>query len=158
MQVLVEDAILKCVKARSRKKRPRRSGCPIGFALDILGDRWTLLVIRDMVFGRKRTFSEFLASEEGIATNILTDRLHRLESAGLLRKETDPRSQVRVLYRLTEKGIDLVPLLVDLAVWGAKHDPETAAPKAFLKRAAEERESLLAEITSALRGRAERKR
>lgn len=158
MQVIIDDAILKCVKARSRKKRAQRSGCPIGFALDILGDRWTLLVIRDMVFGRKRTFGEFLASEEGIATNILTDRLHRLESAGLLWKQTDPRSQVRVLYRLTEKGIDLVPLLVDLAVWGAMHGPGTAAPKAFLKRAAEDRETLLAEIASALRGRAERKR
>ena len=153
MQVAFRHAILCRVKVRARKKRPRRSGCPIGFALDILGDKWTLLVIRDIVFGGKNTFGEFLASEEGIATNVLADRLQRLECAGILRKQTNPRSRARTLYRLTEMGIDLVPVLVDLAVWGAKYDPKTAAPKAFVRRAVKEREALLAEIISVLRSR-----
>lgn len=109
-----------------------------------------MLVIRDLVFGGKRRFSEFLASEEGIATNVLSERLQRLERVGIVRKEPDPQSRAQAVYRLTRKGIDLVPLLVDLAVWGAKYDPHTAAPRAFVKRAVKEREALLAEIMSGL--------
>ncbi len=140
-------------RPNSRKKRAGRSGCPISYALDLLGDRWTLLVVRDAVFGGKRTFGEFLESPEGIATNILADRLQRLECEGILRRETDPKSRSRVLYHLTEKGIGLVPVLLDLAVWGAAHDLNTAAPKAFVKRATKDRETLLEEIVAGLRSR-----
>lgn len=138
------------MKMRRRATRSRRSGCPICFSLEILGDRWTLLIIRDMVFGGKRTFGEFLLSEERIATNILSDRLRRLQSAGIVRRESDPDSMARSAYVLTEKGIGLVPILVELAVWGARHDPDTAAPKAFLRRASRDREGLLREIVAGL--------
>lgn len=143
------------VKVPRRKKRSRRSGCPISFALEILGDRWTLLVLRDIVFGGKRTFGEFLASEESIATNVLAERLGRLARAGIVRKTSAARS--RTGYLLTERGIDLVPVLVDLAVWGAKHDPQTAAPKVFVRRATKDREALLVEIVAALRARQDSK-
>ncbi len=137
----------------SAKRGQRRSDCPISYALDILGDRWTLLVIRDAVFQGKRTYGEFLDSPEGIATNILADRLQRLECQEILERQEDPVTRSRVLYHLTEKGIGLVPALLDLAVWGAAHDLNTAAPKAFVKRAAKDREALLAEIVAGLRSR-----
>ena len=125
---------------------PRRSGCPISVALDLLGDRWTLLVIRDLVFLDKRRFSEFAASPEGIATNVLTDRLQSLEEAGIVERRRDPDDGRRVLYRLTQKGLGLIPTLVELARWGAQHDPDTAAPPALLRRIRRDREGLIAEL------------
>lgn len=152
MQVPFRTRYTSRVTDRARRRRPRRSGCPIGFALDILGDRWTLLIVRDMMFGGKRTFGQFLASEEGIATNILAERLKRLEASGVLRRVDDAApARPRASYELTEMGIGLVPVLLDLVVWGARHDPGTAAPASFVKRAMRERERLLAEITSGLR-------
>ena len=100
----------------------RRSGCPISCSLDLLGDKWSLLIVRDMVFMRKRYFKEFLSSDEGIATNILTDRLHRLELIGIISKQPDPESGRQIVYRLTEKGVGLIPLLVELVCWGAIYD------------------------------------
>ncbi|MEJ2692096.1 MAG: helix-turn-helix domain-containing protein [Candidatus Thiodiazotropha sp.] len=98
-----------------------RSNCPVSFLLDILGDRWTLLVIRDMVFDRKRHFRKFLASDEGIATNILTSRLRLLEVVDIICRRTDQDNSRQVIYTLTEEGLDLVPVLVDLIVWGGKY-------------------------------------
>ena len=129
----------------------RRSSCPISFALDILGDKWTLLVIRDLVFVRKRHFRDFLASPEKIASNILANRLRMLERCGIVSRRPDPESARKVIYELTGKGIDLVPVLLELVRWGAKYDPRTAAPKSFTKRIAEDREGLLAEIRSSLK-------
>ena len=129
----------------------RRSSCPISFALDILGDKWTLLVIRDLVFVRKRHFRDFLASPEKIASNILANRLRMLERCRIVSRRPDPESARKVIYELTGKGIDLVPLLLELVRWGAKYDPRTAAPKNFTKRIAEDREGLLAEIRSSLK-------
>ncbi|MSQ48728.1 MAG: transcriptional regulator [Deltaproteobacteria bacterium] len=100
----------------------RRSGCPISCSLDLLGDKWSLLIVRDMVFGRKRYFKEFLASPEGIATNILTDRLKRLEDCGIISKLLDPENKRQIVYTLTEKGIALIPVLVELLCWGATYD------------------------------------
>lgn len=100
----------------------RRSGCPISCSLDLLGDQWSLLIVRDMVFGRKRYFKEFLASPEGIATNILTDRLKRLEDCGIISKLLDPENRRQIVYTLTEKGIALIPVLVELLCWGATYD------------------------------------
>src|SRR5438105_193101 len=111
----------------------RRSDCPIAFGLDIFGDKWTLLVIRDIAVFRKRHFREFLDSDEGIASNILTDRLQRLETAGVVSRRTDPENARQVVYALTEKGIELMPAILELFRWGAKHGPQTSAAKAMAR-------------------------
>ena len=100
----------------------RRSGCPVSCSLDLLGDKWSLLIVRDMVMMRKRYFKEFLASDEGIATNILTDRLKRLEDSGIISKQQDPENGRQIVYTLTEKGIALIPVLVELACWGTIYE------------------------------------
>jgi DNA-binding HxlR family transcriptional regulator len=101
-----------------------RSGCPINLTLEILGDKWSLIIIRDIVFGDKRHFRELLThSMEGIASNILADRLKRLVEAGILSKSDDPTHKQKALYSLTEKGIDLLPVLAQMAVWGRKYLP-----------------------------------
>src|SRR5688572_1528920 len=99
-----------------------RSGCPINLTLETLGDRWSLIVIRDIMFGNRRHFRELqAASEEGIASNILADRLKRLVEAGLLSKAEDPSHKQKSVYSLTEKAIQLVPLLVQMGAWGRRH-------------------------------------
>ena len=100
----------------------KRSGCPINMTVELLGDRWSLLVIRDVMFADRHTFADLHAgSEEGIATNILSDRLKRLVAAGVLRRTPLPGSRNRVRYDLTERGIDLVPVLTAIGGWGARH-------------------------------------
>ena len=95
--------------------------CPISTTLDILGDKWTLLIIRDLMFKGKRTYGEFLQSEEKIATNILADRLLILEKNGIVEKRVFPENKVKNLYQLTPKGIDLMPILLEIIVWGDKY-------------------------------------
>lgn len=99
-----------------------RSGCPINLTLETLGDRWSLIVIRDVMFGNRRYFGELLRrSEEGIASNILANRLKHLVSAGLLSRVADPTHQQKAIYSLTEASIELVPLLAQIGAWGRKH-------------------------------------
>jgi DNA-binding HxlR family transcriptional regulator len=99
-----------------------RSGCPINLTLEQLGDRWSLIVIRDVMFGNRRTFGELLErSEEGIASNILADRLKRLSASGLLSRRSDPSHRQKGIYSLTEPAIQLVPLLAHLGAWGRRH-------------------------------------
>lgn len=124
-------------------KQKRRSDCPINFALEIFGDRWTLLVVRDMMFKRKHYYSEFLQSEEGIATNILADRLLMLEDSGLITKKADPLHGSKFIYKLTNKGIDLVPVLADMIGWSARHDPLSAADKEFIHQLNTDRDGLI---------------
>lgn len=103
-----------------------RSGCPINLTLEVLGDRWSLLVIRDIIFGNRRHFRELLnGSEEGIASNILSDRLKTLVEQGVLTKADDPTHKQKAIYSLTEKGIELLPVLAQMAAWGRKHLPVT---------------------------------
>jgi DNA-binding HxlR family transcriptional regulator len=103
---------------------PHRSGCPINLTLEILGDRWSLIVIRDIMFGNRRNFRELLQnSPEGIASNILADRLRRLLDKGLLTREDDPTHKQKAIYSLTEMAIDLVPLFAHMGAWGRKHLP-----------------------------------
>ena len=103
-----------------------RSGCPINLSLEVIGDSWSLIVIRDVMFGNRRHFRELATkSEEGIATNILTDRLRRLVGAGLLTKNPDPSHKQRRLYSLTEQSIQLVPVLATLGAWGSAWLPAT---------------------------------
>lgn len=101
-----------------------RSGCPINLSLEVIGDKWSLLVIRDMMFGNRRYYRELLTrSEEGIASNILSDRLRRLTAAGLVTRAPDPSHKQKQIYSLTEQAIQLVPVLVQLGAWGRRHLP-----------------------------------
>lgn len=124
---------------------PRRSGCPISIALELLGDPWSLLVVRDLMFKGRRSFSEFLAGGEGIATNILADRLRRLEAGGIVEKRPDSDDGRRVLYRLTRKGIDLAPVLVELILWSARHE-RTEAPPEVIRRMRSDRDAFLEDV------------
>jgi DNA-binding HxlR family transcriptional regulator len=100
-----------------------RSGCPINLTLEVLGDKWSLLILRDIMFGRKRHFRELMRSEERISSNILADRLKRLVEQGLLTKADDPTHKQKAIYSLTEQGIELLPVLAQMAVWGRKYQP-----------------------------------
>jgi DNA-binding HxlR family transcriptional regulator len=123
----------KSVSMALRSNRKFRSGCPIATTLDLMGDRWTLVIVRDMLTGKKR-FGDFLRSPERIPTNLLTDRLQRLEGFGLVEKRSYQENPVRFEYRLTEKGADLLPALQAICLWANRHIPGTwKAPKSFLE-------------------------
>ena len=111
-----------------------RSECPVVFALDLFGDRWTLLIIRDMVFSGRTTYGDFLNAGEGISTNILADRLKRLEDEGIVTKHRDPDHGAKYRYRMTKKGLDLVPVMVEMIRWSAVHQPDTPVSRAFRRR------------------------
>jgi DNA-binding HxlR family transcriptional regulator len=131
------------VPGKSTSKR--RSACPVSISLDIFGDRWSLLIIRDLMVRGYRAFKEFQESGEGIASNILTDRLRMLESAGIIAPEAEESDGRRVNYRLTERGIDLAPVLLELLIWGARHE-KTAAPCTLIDNMEKNREAVLAEV------------
>jgi len=130
---------------RDRPISAHRSGCPVNVCLERFGDRWSLLILRDMMVRAYSTFKEFETSGEGIATNTLSVRLRKLEEDGIISSETNPKDRRRVNYRLTEKGIDLAPVMLELLIWGAKHE-ETAAPCSVIATMAENREAVLAEV------------
>lgn len=127
-----------------KPKPQRRSGCPVAIGLEHFGDRWSLLLVRDMMVRGYKTFREFQRSGEGIATNVLADRLKRLERAGLVARERAPEDRRQVHYRLTEKGIALAPVLLELLVWGARWE-QTGAPCGVIEHMAQDREAVLAE-------------
>ncbi len=129
----------------------RRSDCPISFSLDIFGDKWSLLIIRDIMFKGKYTYGEFAASEEKMATNILADRLALLEAAGLISRSRDKKKKTRILYSLTKKSLDLLPVLIEIIRWAAKYDKHTAAPKEFVNRIRKDKEKLIEELARGLR-------
>jgi len=122
-----------------------RFHCPISFALDIVGDRWTLLILRDLLMNGKQTYGDLLASEEGIATNVLADRLAWLEAHGLLKKHP-------TTYRVTAKGLDLLPMMIEMVAWSAKYDPHTAAPRPIVRRIAKNRAQVLAQLRTEYQG------
>lgn len=105
-------------------KEEPRSYCPINLSLEIFGDTWTLLVLRDLMFGGKRHFRELLQSDEGISSNILADRLARLVEHGLLTKSEDPTHKQKAIYSLTEKAISLLPVIVQIGAWGSRWVPD----------------------------------
>ena len=121
----------------------RRSDCPINFALETFGDPWSLLIIRDIVYFGKKTYGEFIASEEGMATNILASRLAHLEHQGILVKMPSPADKRKEEYALTEKGLDLIPVLVEMANWSAEYDLDTAAPAAWIALMKADREKMI---------------
>lgn len=104
--------------------RNTRSGCPINLAIELFGDRWTLLILRDIVFADRRHFGELLrGSDERITTSVLSDRLDRLLDAGILTRSDDPTHKQKAIYSLTDSGVDLVPVLATIGNWGARHCP-----------------------------------
>jgi DNA-binding HxlR family transcriptional regulator len=129
-----------------KHKHQKRSDCPINFALETFGDPWSLLIIRDIVYFGKKTYGEFLVSEEGMATNILASRLARLEQQGILAKRLSDKDKRKEEYVLTEKGLDLIPVLVEMANWSAEHDPQTGAPAAWIALMKADREKMIQRI------------
>jgi DNA-binding HxlR family transcriptional regulator len=128
------------------KSKPKhRSGCPVNICLEVFGDRWSLLIVRDLMVRGYHTFKEFQESGEGIASNILADRLQRLEASGIITAEAERTDGRRVNYWLTQKGIDLAPVLLDLLIWGARHEPGDASCALILKME-KNREEILAEV------------
>jgi len=127
-------------------KMRRRSGCPVSISLERFGDRWSLLIIRDLMVRGYTTFKQFKESGEGIATNVLTARLKRLVAEGLVETERDARDGRRLHYRLTEKGIALAPVMLELLLWASRYE-ETAAPCELMEQMAAHREHVLVEVT-----------
>lgn len=132
-----------------RKSSARRSNCPIACALDLLGDRWTLIVLRDLIIAHKRYFQELIEGNEGIATNILTSRLKLLEAAGFVTRRPDAGPGRRVLYAPTEKALDLLPVLIELIHWSLKYSSGASAPDQFLQRLAKDRAGFIADLRAA---------
>ena len=106
-------------------KEDFRSHCAVNYGVEIFGDRWSLLIIRDIVFVGKKTYGDFLKSEEGIATNVLASRLAFLEEQGVLSKAPSPDDRRKDFYTLTEKGLDLIPIVLSIVLWSAKHDSKS---------------------------------
>lgn len=115
----------------SKSSRRHKSSCPISYSLDLFGDKWTLLVLRDIILWGKTRFAEFQSSDEKIASNILSDRLRRLEEQGIIAIEKDPADARQKIYAATEKGVSLTPVLLEIAAWGASNDSDTGAPAGF---------------------------
>ena len=132
-----------------RPRKPPKSGCPIDYAATMFGDRWTLLVLRDLSKGM-RYFSEFAEADEGIAPNILSSRLKQLEKFGIVTRHVDPANRRQVVYELPEKGLDLTPIMVELTLWSAKHDPKSFVSKEFVEQAARDRDAMVREIRKRL--------
>ena len=130
----------------SRKKAgaKRRSGCPLNATVEMLGDRWSLLIIRDMMLQGSRTYKEFLGCYEGIATNILADRLRKLQAYGIIVARPDPKDARKVIYSLTSKGIDLAPVLTEMVLWAAAH--EDTGNQALVRQMKEDKEKFLAGV------------
>jgi DNA-binding HxlR family transcriptional regulator len=125
------------------KRTTLRSDCPINFSLEIFGDTWSLLILRDIIYFGKKTFNEFLASDENIARNILADRLKHLQNKGLLTKMPHPHDKRKEIYKLTENGLDIIPILLDLADWGAVHHAAADIPQVWIEATRERRAELL---------------
>ncbi len=122
------------MKKSANKICEQRSPCPINFAVEVLGDKWSLLIVRDCLLANKSAYSDFLQSPEGISTNILADRLKKLEQNGMLEKLPDPLNGKKQNYLLTEKSITLASVITDLIIWGAANDENTGASTAMIKK------------------------
>ena len=132
------------------KATGKRSNCPIGCSLDVWGDKWTLLIIRDLMESNGRTYGELLKSPEGIATNILAARLQALEENQLIVKLEHPDSKAKVLYKLTPKGIDLLPILIEINIWAEKYFIIQEERKAMLKEVKKDKVGFVKKMTKDL--------
>ena len=131
-------------------KRTSKSQCPVNYALESFGDSWSLLIVRDIIFWGNRTYRDFLHSQERIATNILADRLNDLERQDILQKSPHPTDKRRDLYTLTEKGLDLIPIILEMSAWSVRHDRLTPLAPPFVKILAADRTRTLALIRQAV--------
>ena len=131
------------------KRQKRRSTCPINASLEVVGDRWSLLIVRDLMFAGARAYKDFLSSEEGIATNILASRLVKLQESGIVTSERDPQDGRGVIYRLTAKGVELAPVLLELSRWGTRFE-EGEPPGGILQAWETNPQAFLAEIRQQL--------
>jgi DNA-binding HxlR family transcriptional regulator len=129
---------------RKKASSKRRSGCPLNASVEMLGDRWSLLIIRDMMLRGSRTYKEFLECYEGIATNILADRLRKLVAYGIIATEPDPSDGRKVIYLLTAKGIDLAPVLTEMVLWAAAHEDTGNQP--LIQQMRKDKEKFLAGV------------
>lgn len=129
----------------------KRSDCPLSSSLDIFGDKWSLLIIRDLLFFKKCTYNDFLKSEEGIATNILATRLKALDENGVIEKSEHPDSKAKILYRLTQKGIDLLPIIIEVYIWSDKYYAMPTEIKAKIKEVKKDKEAFVKLITKELK-------
>lgn len=123
----------------------KRSDCPISSSLDVWGDKWSLLIVRDLMFAKERTYGDFLKSDEKIATNILASRLQMLETNGIITKQDHPESKAKVLYKLTLKGIDLLPLMIEINLWADKYYALPIERKAMLEEVKKDKEGFIRE-------------
>lgn len=128
------------------KEEHFRSDCPISQILDIVGDKWTLLIIRDIAYFHKHTFNEFLESDEKMASNILSARLKWLEKLGLIIKKKHPASKAKIYYGLSRKGIDLIPILFEMAIWSEKYLKVGKDAKPFIQSVKDDRDAVLKAI------------
>lgn len=126
--------------------KKRQTGCPIAFGLDAFGDKWTLLIIREMMLKGKKTYSDFLAADEGISTNILADRLKHLEGEGLIEKARDQKNRRSFTYSLTAKGFDLIPIVLEIVNWSGKYDQRAFAMKEILNDIQKDRDGFEVKI------------
>ncbi|MBK9479654.1 MAG: helix-turn-helix transcriptional regulator [Bacteroidetes bacterium] len=129
----------------------KRSDCPLSQSLDVFGDKWSLLIIRDLMFGNKCTYNDFLKSAEGIATNILATRLKGLEENGIIEKSAHPDSKAKILYKLTTKGIDLLPIIMEVYIWSEKYFRIPADIKATIKEAKRDKDRFVKQVSKELR-------
>lgn len=132
------------------RKIAKRSECPISCALDLFGDKWTLLIIRDIAFKGYRFYNEFLETGEGIATNVLSDRLKMLEANGFLISKKYEKNKTKKIYRLSENGIGLIPIVLEMLLWGIKYDDSLMIAPGIADRIQNDRENLLEEIVTSL--------
>jgi DNA-binding HxlR family transcriptional regulator len=135
------------------EKSKKRSECPLSCSLDVFGDKWSLLIIRDLMFGNKCTYNDFLKSAEGIATNILASRLKGLEENGVIEKSAHPDSKAKNLYKLTTKGIDLLPLIMEVYIWSEKYYEIPTDLKVRIKEAKKDKEKFVKQLTKELKSK-----
>ncbi len=128
----------------------KRSKCPISYTLDIVGDKWSLLVIRDLLLKDKCFYGDFLSSPEGMATNILADRLKKLKYADIIDSKPGQEKKSKIEYMLTQKGMNLLPVILEIIAWGAKYDDDTASSPEFVHRIKTDRTALMLEILQKL--------
>ena len=133
------------------KRTDRKSFCPINFSLETFGDPWSLLIVRDIVYFGKHTYKEFLASEERITTSVLADRLESLQNHGILKKVRNTTDKRKEIYTLTDKGLDLIPVLLEMANWGVRFNPEGTPPVDWIARVIDDRESMVKLVRDTVR-------
>lgn len=138
---------------KTTSKEDFRSHCAVNYGVEIFGDRWSLLIIRDIIFAGKKTYGQFLKSEEGIATNVLASRLAFLEQQGILSKAPSPDDRRKDFYTLTEKGLDLIPIVLNIVLWSAKHDSKSYVRnlKEFVDRLSESPVQVSEEVKALIR-------